>query len=84
MRKWFEDHGVPLKEEEDKRVFPVSDNGKDVVGVFEKLFEKNNVEVCFKEHVQSIEKKSDVENKMCYRITTNTGVYTVDKVVIAT
>jgi predicted flavoprotein YhiN len=29
--KWFEDHGVPLKVEQDMRVFPVSNNGKDIV-----------------------------------------------------
>ncbi len=38
VREWFEAHGVPLKKEEDQRVFPVSDNGKDVLGVFEQLF----------------------------------------------
>ena len=39
VRKWFEEHGVPLKQEADGRIFPVSDNGKDIVGVFETLFE---------------------------------------------
>lgn len=34
----FEDHGVPMKTEDDRRVFPQSDNGKDIVGVFEKIF----------------------------------------------
>lgn len=34
----FESHGVPLKIEKDMRVFPVSNNGKDIVGVFEQLF----------------------------------------------
>ncbi|MBP6256600.1 NAD(P)/FAD-dependent oxidoreductase [Patescibacteria group bacterium] len=31
MKRWFEAHGVPLKQEEDGRIFPVSDNGKDIV-----------------------------------------------------
>lgn len=35
---WFEAHGVPLKTEEDLRVFPRSDDGTDIVGVFEELF----------------------------------------------
>lgn len=34
----FENHGVPLKIEEDHRVFPQSNNGKDIVGVFERIF----------------------------------------------
>lgn len=35
--RWFEAHGVPLKTEEDLRVFPKSNNGKDIVAVFEKI-----------------------------------------------
>lgn len=38
VREWFESHGVPLKNEEDNRVFPVSNNGQDVVDVFEHIF----------------------------------------------
>jgi predicted flavoprotein YhiN len=39
--EWFESHGVPLKIEPDGRVFPRSDDGKDIVGVFERIFAKN-------------------------------------------
>ena len=35
---WFESHGVPLKTEEDLRVFPKSNIGSDVIKVFEKIF----------------------------------------------
>lgn len=35
--EWFEAHGVPLKIEKDNRVFPVSDDGHDVVGAFDKV-----------------------------------------------
>lgn len=41
MYQWFEQHGVPLKIEKDGRVFPVSNNGKDVVAVFERMFESS-------------------------------------------
>jgi predicted flavoprotein YhiN len=51
----FEEHGVPLKLEKDMRVFPVSDNGKDVVGVFEKIFEQYGVTVHFKEGVKKLQ-----------------------------
>ncbi len=40
-REWFESHGVPLKIQDDLRVFPVSDDGRDIVGVFEDIFTKN-------------------------------------------
>lgn len=56
VMEWFEAHGVPLKIEEDFRVFPVSDRGDDVVGAFEKLFEKFNVEVLLGTTVESISK----------------------------
>ncbi len=42
---WFEAHGVPLKIEEDLRVFPVSDNGGDVIGVFDHLFEAHKTRI---------------------------------------
>lgn len=31
LYKWFESHDVPLKIENDLRVFPVSDDGSDIV-----------------------------------------------------
>ena len=40
--EWFESHGVPLKVETDKRVFPVSDNGQDVVNAFEQIFSSDD------------------------------------------
>lgn len=53
---WFEAHGVPLKTEEDLRVFPVSDNGKDVVGVFELLFRNPRVRVVLNAHAVGVKK----------------------------
>ncbi|MFH1315014.1 MAG: NAD(P)/FAD-dependent oxidoreductase [Candidatus Uhrbacteria bacterium] len=53
---WFEEHGVPLKAQPDERVFPVSDDGKDVVGVFEELFKETNVNVLLGHSVTSVKK----------------------------
>lgn len=53
---WFEAHGVPLKTQKDARVFPVSDNGKDIVGVFEKMFAGSTVKMMLKRSVTSVEK----------------------------
>lgn len=57
--KWFELHGVPLKNEEDFRVFPRSDQGKDIVAVFEKLFAKHQVQVHFSEPVNQLVRQED-------------------------
>lgn len=54
--EWFETHGVKLKTEKDLRVFPRSDNGKDIVEVFEKLFKKNNVKTLLKRSVNRVDK----------------------------
>lgn len=56
--EWFEKHGVKLKTEEDLRVFPRSDNGKDIVGVFEKLFQQTNVKTLLKDNVTKVEAKN--------------------------
>lgn len=55
-REWFESHGVPLKCEKDNRVFPVSDDGYDIVEVFEKVFAKyrNIITLHYGEGVDSI------------------------------
>lgn len=45
---WFEAHGVPLKIEEDLRAFPQSNNGKDIVGVFEQMFRSSRVRTYLK------------------------------------
>jgi predicted Rossmann fold flavoprotein len=42
---WFESHGVPLKTQEDRRVFPQSDEGRDIVRVFIDLFKQSSVKV---------------------------------------
>lgn len=56
---WFEEHGVPLKTEEDLRCFPQSDNGRDIVGVFEHLFQDSGVHIWLKANVIRIDKASD-------------------------
>jgi predicted Rossmann fold flavoprotein len=56
VREWFMDHGVKMKEEADKRVFPVSDDGKDVVGALRKEMEQLGVEVFLKNNVLGLKK----------------------------
>lgn len=57
--EWFEEHGVPLKTEADLRVFPRSNDGGDVVGVFENIFKEHEVEVLLKMKVDRVEKFKD-------------------------
>lgn len=55
---WFEAHGVPLKTEADRRVFPVSDRGRDVVDAFSRIFERHRVEVRLRATVTAVERDS--------------------------
>ncbi len=57
---WFEAHSVPLKTEEDLRVFPQSNNGKDIVGVFDRLFEASKVRVYLKANVSCVAKREEI------------------------
>ncbi|MDP4008197.1 MAG: aminoacetone oxidase family FAD-binding enzyme [Candidatus Peregrinibacteria bacterium] len=54
--KWFEDHGVKLKVEKDMRVFPVSNDGHDIVGAFEQFFDTQNVDVKCGTDIKSVKK----------------------------
>lgn len=78
--EWFESRGVPLKIEEDLRVFPQSDQGKDIVGVFIKLFRASNVHVLLKHSVDTIEKYDEI-----FRLRMKDGSdLDVDRVVLTT
>lgn len=56
VMRWFEEHDVPLKIEKDLRVFPESDNGKDIVKAFENIFKESGVEVLLRNKVDRIER----------------------------
>lgn len=78
--EWFEAHGVPLKTEADLRVFPRSNDGGDVVGVFENIFAKEDVEVMLKTKVNNVKKKG---SKFVLDLA-NGSYLEVDKLVITT
>ena len=86
VRAWFEDHGVPLKQEEDGRIFPISDDGKDVVKVFEELFKNHDVQLQFKEWVERVAAKvyEDGSDWWWFKIETDKNTYECDFVVVAT
>lgn len=78
--EWFESHGVPLKTEADMRVFPKSDNGRHVVGVFEDIFRKKNAQLWLNTKVTNI--KKDGTQFVCK--TDNNGEHTFNHVIITT
>ncbi len=56
---WFQDRGIRLKTEEDLRVFPVSDDGHDVVRAFEEIFRRSDAHVMLRAHVTGVRRGGD-------------------------
>lgn len=84
---WFEDHGVPLKIEEDFRVFPVSNNGHDVVGAFEYIFSSEKyspyMNLALGKAVIDVIKRDN--NEYSFELIVDTGEhYSAKKLVITT
>ena len=80
VMEWFETHGVPLKIEEDLRVFPKSDNGKDVVGALERDLRAKGVEIVCNANVLEVAKEGER-----FHITLKNGTtYDVDALILTT
>lgn len=78
--EWFESHGVPLKTEEDLRVFPKSNDGHDIVRVFERIMAQSKAKILLKHDVKKIAKENEK-----FTITFKNGEkINVDKVIITT
>jgi hypothetical protein len=87
IRDFFESHGVPLKTENDNRVFPVSDRAEDIVNVFKKILADNaehKVKLLLNTQVISVKK---LKSTFSLEISTNHATKTtleVDKLILAT
>lgn len=81
VRAWFEDHGVKVKTEKDMRVFPCSNDGRDVVRVFEKLFQQTGVKVLFNANVTGITRQS---HGFTIKLKAIKEALEVDKVILTT
>ncbi|MBP9827828.1 aminoacetone oxidase family FAD-binding enzyme [Patescibacteria group bacterium] len=78
---WFEDHGVPLKIQADNRAFPASDDGHDIVAVFERLFANSNVRVFLKTTLLSVAKEN---NEFVLTMKDQVEPLVVDRIVLTT
>ncbi len=76
---WFERHGVPLKTEDDLRVFPQSDDGHDVVGAFEHLFRDGGVRVHLATTIKAV-----IPTEQGFQIESTQSTESFDVVVITT
>jgi hypothetical protein len=76
---WFEKHGVALKIENDGRVFPVSDQGQDIVAVFEKIFQAPSFRTRLKTPVVEVTK---TEHGFSLNLKNNSEPVLVDKLIL--
>lgn len=56
---WFEDHGVPLKTEEDGRIFPKSNQSESIIHCLLQLCSQYNIEIQVSTRVSSFHKEED-------------------------
>ena len=80
-REWFESHNVPLKIQDDLRVFPLSDDGRDIVWAFQDIFAKNRDKITlhYGEWVDMVEMNNEK-----YSIETSKWSYESDILIITT
>jgi len=76
---WFEERGVPLKIEDDGRVFPISDDSKSIIDCFLREAENFGIDILKNQSVTKIE----IENEQ-FNIHTKKEQYATAKVIIAT
>lgn len=77
--EWFEKRGVPLKIEEDGRMFPESNSSETIINLFMQETERLGIKVLTKRAVQDIEK---VEGR--WLINTSQEEFTAEKILVAT
>ena len=82
---WFEERGVKLKIEEDGRMFPISNSSQTIIDCFLSEAKKLEIEILYNHSVKSLEPVmiSGVEASK-FKVETNQGALTCDKLVIAT
>jgi len=59
VMEWFEERGIPLKTEENKRVFPISNKASSVKELFEKIIKDHDVNLLLNSKPKSVKKQKD-------------------------
>ena len=75
--EWFEKRGIPLKIEEDNRVFPESDSSQTIMDCLTINAANASVRLQLNQNVESIEKKGDL-----FIIKTNSSEFITEKLLI--
>lgn len=76
--EWYENRGVPLKIEDDNRIFPQSNSSQSIIDCLTESAERAGVKVWLNQNVQSVKKKGNQ-----FEIITKTDTILADKLLIA-
>ena len=76
--EWFDDRGVPLKIEDDNRVFPEANTSQAIIDCFENAVDSLGIKVLKNHGVQTISK-----NENGWSVSTKNENFTADKLVVA-
>lgn len=80
--RFFEKRGVPLKIEQDGRIFPKSDSSQTIIDCFLSEAEKLGIEVLKNSGVKTIERSTEIENG--WQVTTKNKQYHCRKLLLST
>jgi predicted Rossmann fold flavoprotein len=76
--EWFENHGVPLKIEEDGRMFPESNSSQTIIDCFTDNVHKLGIQVLTGQSVQSLFKTQEF-----WKVETNKETFACKKIIIS-
>ena len=79
MRSWLSSKGVETKEEDDQRVFPVSNSSQTIIDCFLKLTSQYSIQIKTGEVLTHLKQKNEG-----WKVQTRTATYVTDCVIIAT
>ena len=77
--EWFEKRGVPLKIEDDGRMFPITDSSQTIIDCFTEATKKLKIDVITGQSVQSVFKSGEL-----WKIETQNAQYSCEKLILAT
>ncbi|ALU75690.1 flavoprotein [Tenacibaculum dicentrarchi] len=80
--QWFDDRGVPLKIEDDNRVFPEENTSQAIIDCFQNSIDKLGIKVLKNHGVNSVEKQTEQESGK-WLINTKEQQFEADYLVIA-
>ncbi len=82
--EWFAERGVPLKTEEDGRMFPMTDDSQTIIDCIWQEMMRQKVQVYFHKSVKNILREGGEVNSRYILHFADTSVYAADAIIIAT